>query len=176
MLARILAPALVSFALPVHAENLSAPVSSNSPPTLGQPIKGPRDLSTLPSTGSLRRNATTPAFTVNNASREQVRQFYNAVYNASEGFQIDSTNDTANCVAGTESAAFQTAILWRINWYRAMGGIPAGITFYDFECAEDEAAALMMSANNSAGTTPSTWRTRFSSRCSPQAAITWSSI
>lgn len=103
---------------------------------------------------------TAPPFTVNGTSREQVRQFYNAVYNASEGIPIDSTSDTANCVAGTESAAFQSAELWRINWFRAMGGLPAGITFYDFESAEDQEAALMMSANNQLLHTgiPSSWQ------------------
>ncbi|MGO8696162.1 MAG: hypothetical protein ACLQVY_00355 [Limisphaerales bacterium] len=159
MQAPILAPAIIFLALSVYATALVAQVSSYPPPSLGQPIKAPRDLSTLPATGPLKRNATTPAFTVNVAAREQVRQFYNAVYSASEGAQIDSSNDTANCVAGTESAAFQTAILWRINWFRAMSGIPAGITFYDFECAEDEAAALMMSANNQLqhNNIPSSW-------------------
>ena len=38
---------------------------------------------------------------------------------------------------------------------------------------ESEAStAFMTPISNSVGTTPSTWRTRFSSRCSPQAAIT----
>ena len=85
-----------------------------------------RDLSTLPATGPLKRNATTPAFTVNVAAREQVRQFYNAVYSASEGAQIDSSNDTANCVAVDIVAAFQTAILWRINWFGPRAGFPPG--------------------------------------------------
>ena len=77
-----------------------------------------------------------------------MRQFYNAVYMASEGIPMDSTADTSECTAGTNSAAFETAVLWRINWFRAMGGIPAAVTFSASESVEDQAAALMMSANN----------------------------
>ena len=88
------------------------------------------------------------AFSVNGNSREQVRQFYNAVYTASEGVPMDSTADIANCIAGANSAAFQNAVLWRINWFRAMSGIPAGVTFDASESAADQSAALMMSANN----------------------------
>jgi hypothetical protein len=89
------------------------------------------------------------AFSVNGNSREQVRQFYNAVYTASDGVPIDSTaNITNNCFAGTNSPAFQNAVLWRINWFRAMSGIPAGVTFSATESAADQSAALMMSANN----------------------------
>ena len=88
------------------------------------------------------------AFSVNGSSREQVRQFYNAVYAASDGVPINSTANIANCVAGTNSAAFTTAILWRINWFRAMSGVPAAVTFDASEITSNQSAALMMSANN----------------------------
>jgi hypothetical protein len=88
------------------------------------------------------------AFNVNGGSREQVRQFYNSVYAASDGVPIDSSAYIANCVAGANSAAFTTAILWRINWFRAMSGIPAGVTFSASEITSNQSAALMMSANN----------------------------
>ena len=45
---------------------------------------------------------------------------------------MNSTAVTASCIPGTNSTAFQNATLRRINWLRAMGGIPAAITF-DFE-------------------------------------------
>jgi hypothetical protein len=87
------------------------------------------------------------AFSVNGNSREQVRQFYNAVYTASDGVPIDSTANITNCTAGTNSAAFQNAVQWRINWFRAMSGT-AAVTFSNSESVADQSAALMMSANN----------------------------
>ena len=121
----------------------SAPIA----PVLGPPPRAPRDVSGLPGSGP-RKLDLTSEFNVNGNSREQVRQFYNAVYAASEGIPMDSTANTADCTAGANSAAFETAVLWRINWFRAMSGIPAAVTFSASESAEDQFAALMMSAND----------------------------
>ena len=78
------------------------------------------------------------------SSREQVREFYNAVYTSSDGVPINSTAVTASCFPGTNSPAFVSATLRRINWFRALAGIPAAVTFDADECAKDQAAALMM--------------------------------
>jgi hypothetical protein len=116
-------------------------------PTLGRAPSAPGDVSDLPGRGPRKLDGSAE-FVVNGNSREQVRQFYNGVFTASEGVPMDSTSDTSNCVAGTESAAFGTAEMWRINWFRAMGGVPADITFSASESTEDQSAALMMSAND----------------------------
>jgi hypothetical protein len=121
--------------------------SSRFEPVLGPAPQAPRSLAGLPGSGP-RPLDLSPVLSVNGNSREQVRQFYNAVYSASEGVPIDSSADTSDCIAGTNAAPFQSAVLWRINWFRAMGGIPADVTFSASESAEDQAAALMMSANN----------------------------
>jgi len=55
------------------------------------------------------------AFIVNGNSREQLRQFYNTVYTASDGVPIESTANIGNCFAGTNSVAFQKAMPWRNN-------------------------------------------------------------
>jgi hypothetical protein len=140
--------AVAFFAVWLHVPPGWAQESAHVEPVLGPAPTAPRDLSSLPGNGLRKLDAQTAGFSVNGQSREQVRQFYNAVYTASEGIPIDSTANTASCIAGANSAAFQTAVLWRINWFRAMGGIPAGVTFSTSECVEDQAAALMMSANN----------------------------
>src|SRR5688572_11895520 len=91
--------------------------------TLGDPPAAPTDVSGLP-----RRPVTrdvTGGFSVNTDSREEVRSFYNAVYNSSDGVPMNSTADVATCTPGTNSTAFKEAVLRRINWFRAMGGIPA---------------------------------------------------
>jgi hypothetical protein len=95
-----------------------------------------------------RKLDATAALSVNGNSREQVRQFYNAVYTASDSVPMDSSALCASCDAGTNSAAFLSAVLWCINWFRAMSGIPAAVTFSASETGDDQSAALMMSANN----------------------------
>jgi hypothetical protein len=114
-------------------------------PALGDAPRAPADVSGLPGGGPHPLVLVTGGFTVNTSSREQTREFYNAVYISSEGTPIDSTAVTSNCVPGTNSPAFSSVTLRRINWFRAMAGIPAAVTFDSGECTEDQAAAVMMS-------------------------------
>ncbi len=90
----------------------------------------------------------TPGFSVNTTSREEVRAFYNGVYLSSQGVPMDSSADVSSCTPGASSPAFQDSVLRRINWLRALAGAPAGITFDAAECTNDQAAAIMLSANN----------------------------
>ena len=76
-----------------------------------------------------------------------MRSFYNGVYTASSGVPINSTSDVTNCAPGTNSAAYQDAVVRRINWFRAAAGIPASIALDNGDSTNDQAAALMMSAN-----------------------------
>jgi len=112
---------------------------------LGDAPHAPTDLSALPGRGP-HPHLVTGGFSVDTSSREQVREFYNAVYTASTGTPIDSSAMTAACIPGTNSPAFVSAILLRINWFRAMAGIPAAVTFDGSESTDAQAAALMMSA------------------------------
>lgn len=126
----------------------TAPVTGSfRPPDLGDAPKAPADVSGLPGRGP-RLLDVTGSFNVNAGSREQVREFYGAVFTASDGIAMNSTAVTAACMPGTNSTAFQNATLRRINWFRAMAGIPAAVTFSSNESAQDQAAALIMSANN----------------------------
>jgi hypothetical protein len=86
-------------------------------------------------------------FSVNTTNREEVRSFYNAVYSASDNVPMNSTANTTNCVAGTNSSDFNDAVLRRINWFRAMAGIPANVTFNSINNSNDMLGALMMSAS-----------------------------
>jgi hypothetical protein len=126
----------------------TAPATAGLPPLeLGQAPQAPATVSGLPG-GGARPLEVTGGFNVNADSREQVREFYNAIYPASDGVAMNSTAVTASCTPGTDSTAFQNATLRRINWFRALGGVPAAITFDAGESTQDQAAALMMSANN----------------------------
>ena len=111
--------------------------------TLGVAPQAPKNVSGLPGGGPHPRIAT-GSFSVDTSSREQVREFYNAVYVSSDGAPTNSTAVVASCIPGTNSPAFVSAILRRINWFRAMAGVPAAVTFDADECAQDQAAALMI--------------------------------
>lgn len=98
---------------------------------------------------------------VNPATRAESRAFYRAVFfsGVSEPIQwtgsISGTPGTsATGTPGTTAVAYKEAVRTRINWYRAMAGLSAAITFNDTYSAKSQEAALMMSANNDLNHTP----------------------
>lgn len=98
------------------------------------------------------------ALSVNVGSREEVRQFYRAVYSASENVPMGWTGSYATGNAGNTSSAFKEATRLRINFFRALVGVPAGITLNATFSAKAQQAALMMSANNALSHfPPSNW-------------------
>lgn len=68
---------------------------------------------------------------------------------------MNSSAVVTNCFAGTNSPAYLDAVIRRINWYRAMAGIPAVVTLNATFNQKDQQAALIMAANNSLSHTPS---------------------
>ncbi|HXI70581.1 MAG TPA: CAP domain-containing protein [Verrucomicrobiae bacterium] len=144
--------------LAVLAITLAAANSLRAEPWLGDAPRAPKDVSGLPGAGP-RPKLATSGFIVDTGSREQVRSFYNAVYTASDGVPIGTTANISSCTPGTNSSAFQQSVLRRINWYRALAGLPATITFDSGESTQNQAAALMMSANTNLQHTliPPTW-------------------
>src|SRR5882757_2952436 len=114
---------------------------------LGDPPKAPEDVSGLPKGPD--DWTVTGGFSVNANSREQVRSFYNAVYSTSDGIPMQTTANVASCTAGTNATAFKEAVLRRINWFRAMAGVPASVSLNATFSSRDQDAAVIMSANNS---------------------------
>ena len=94
------------------------------------------------------------ALSVNTASREEVRQFYRAVYSASEGIPMEWTGSYATGNPGDTSSLFKEAVRLRINFFRALVGVPADIGFLTSYNAAAQQAALMMSANNALSHSP----------------------
>jgi hypothetical protein len=90
----------------------------------------------------------TGGFAVNTDSREEVRSFYNAIFPTSENVPQDSTADVSGCTPGHNSDAFQAAELRRINWYRAMAGMPAAIYLDPVDDYGSQQMAVLMSENN----------------------------
>ena len=90
-------------------------------------------------------------FQINIHSRENVRSFYNSVYNSSNSNRIEADwkGDVSTCDPGDSSQAYKNATLRRINFFRAMAGVPSWVTFTESVNAKARLAALSTSANNS---------------------------
>lgn len=98
------------------------------------------------------------ALTVDPSDRETSRIFYHTYYEWASQPGISWTGNVAGCDAGDTAAAFKDAVLLRINYFRAMAGVPGDITFSSVYSQKAQEAALMMSANNDLDhDPPSTW-------------------
>lgn len=86
--------------------------------------------------------------------RQTSLNFFNQVYRASEGVAAGWTGQHASCSAGRTSAAFQEAVLLRINYFRAMAGVPGNVTLSDEYTRKAQKAALMMSVNRDLNHSP----------------------
>jgi hypothetical protein len=95
---------------------------------------------------------------VDTQDKAAVQHYYLTEYPASEGIAAGWTGSHSNCHPGTTSAAFREAVLRRINYFRAMAGIPPVTSFNDSYNRKAQAAALMMSVNKALNhTPPTTW-------------------
>jgi hypothetical protein len=81
-------------------------------------------------------------------NRNQVAQAYQTIYLAQANVPIGWTGNIGSCNPGTDSLAYQTATIERVNFYRALSGLPGNITLLGAtEQTDTQAAALMFSAN-----------------------------
>lgn len=94
------------------------------------------------------------AFPVDTQNRQDVVDFYHTVYQASQGISMEWNGDVTNCVAGTNSQAYLEATVLRVNYYRAMAGLPGGIALDESLNLKCQEAALMMSAKGSLSHSP----------------------
>lgn len=110
-------------------------------------------------------------FQVDIHSRENVRIFYNAVYHSSNDIAVDWKGDVTQCNAGDSSQTYKDATLRRINFYRAMAGVPSWVTFSASANANARAAALLTSANNALSHfPPQSWKCYSSTRAQGSAS------
>lgn len=89
-------------------------------------------------------------------NRQASLDYFNQVYRASEGVAAGWTGSHANCNAGSTSAAFREAVRLRINYFRAMAGVPGTVTLSDEYTQKAQEAALMMSVNHDLDHSPPT--------------------
>lgn len=93
---------------------------------------------------------------VDTQNRQQVVNFYLVDYQSSEGVGSGWNGNVSSCIASTTSAAFKEAMLDRINYFRAMAGVPALEGFLAEYNSKAQAAALMMSAEGALSHSPGT--------------------
>nr|MBC7245259.1 CAP domain-containing protein [Chloroflexota bacterium] len=96
---------------------------------------------------------------VNPLEKQNAWAFFYAYYRPCENISTGWTGNHATCNEGSTSEAFQAAVLQRINYFRAMAGVPADITFRAELNEKAQKAALMLSANGLLSHTPDeSWR------------------
>jgi len=83
----------------------------------------------------------TPVAPVNTADRAAVIALYNSVH-ANTVSASGWTGSLATCTPGTTSAAFREQAYTETNYYRALGGVPSGVTENATYQAQAQAAAL----------------------------------
>ncbi|MBL8021496.1 MAG: hypothetical protein JNM27_17635 [Leptospirales bacterium] len=124
----------------VHADNLSDAPKAQAPA----------------STSSVRTRAL--GISVDTKNRAAVARFYRDVYKKSNVSNA-WTGNVSSCKAGSNSAAYQDATALRINYFRAMAGLPGDITLKSEWSDKDTKASLMFEANNSLSHgPPSSWK------------------
>jgi hypothetical protein len=97
-------------------------------------------------------------FDLDTSRRESVRNFYNALYPASSGIAIGWSGDAARCLAGDTGAAYKEAVRLRVNFFRALAGVPAAIVFDSEYNRKAQEMALMIAANRDVShLPPSSW-------------------
>ena len=155
-------PVLTGLALGVAAVPGMARAGQASPVAgvldLGDAPAAPAAPGNSPSRGGIRPQSVTGGFTVDTSSREASRVFYNTIYASSMGVPQGWTGNVAQGIAGSNSPLFDEAVMRRINYFRAMAGIPAAVALDAVYSAKAQKAALMMSANRQLNHfPPSTW-------------------
>jgi hypothetical protein len=93
------------------------------------------------------------ALTVNPQSRAESQRFF-ATYYLAANQPIGWAGNSGTCTAGTTALSFRDLVLLRLNYFRAMAGVPAQVIFSDANNANCQQAALMMSANDAVDHAP----------------------
>ena len=84
---------------------------------------------------------------IDTTNRSEVRSAYLNDFMPTLDVPIEWTGDVAAGNAGDTSMAYKQAVIRRVNWFRAMAGVPARIMLNLEFSAKAQQAALMMAAN-----------------------------
>ena len=96
------------------------------------------------------------------SNREAIRTAYNTLYAPTNGTPLGYVGSPATGIAGDTSTAYKSAVLTRINFFRAMGGVPSITGLDAIWNAKDQQGALMLYANQALSHSPPTNWARYS--------------
>ncbi len=88
------------------------------------------------------------------SNREAIRTAYSSLYAPTNGTPLGYVGSPATGVAGDTSTAYKSAVLTRINFFRAMGGVPSISGLDAVWNAKDQLGALMLYANQALSHSP----------------------
>ena len=92
-------------------------------------------------------------------TRDGVAALFNSVYLPGWDVPLQWTGSVAGCDAGTTNVAHQQAVIDRVNYFRALAGLPPVTLLQGTPTIQVQAAALMMSANGMLShTPPASWQ------------------
>jgi hypothetical protein len=95
-----------------------------------------------------------PATWYDTSNRAAVAQAYINDYLPTRAIPLGWVGDVAAGIAGDTSQQYKTAVVQRVNWYRAMAGVPAWITLDPVFNGKAQKGALMLAANRALSHTP----------------------
>lgn len=96
------------------------------------------------------------------SNRETIRIAYNSIFAPTDNTALGYAGDPAAGIAGDTSQVYKAAVLARINFFRAMAGVPS-IGYLDPNLnSKDQLGALMLYANQQLSHTPPTSWLRYS--------------
>jgi len=147
MMMRLLLTALVTAGVLAGcggSDSVSAPTASPSPAPVAAPVPS------APVQGS----AGTVVAPIDAANRAEVVARWNDTYFDNTPFSWSGS--IAGCAAGDTTDAFKGAVLRRLNYFRAMAGLPGDLTLDSSLSAKAQQAALMMDASDSLSHAPPT--------------------
>ena len=128
------------------------PMTGLSAPTFPSSLEGLEH--TRRASPGRQAQAADSGYTIDTSSREAVRLFYQSVYASSADVASGWNGNLAGCAAGDTSAEYKAAVLRRINWFRAMAGVPAAVQLDATFNQKAQQAAMLMAVNQQLSHTP----------------------
>lgn len=141
----LIALGLVAATLLVPAGSVGADSTTGSDPIAVVSAEQPTDRITASATAGIWLDTT---------NRQTVIDSYAFEFSKADP-DIGWTGDRSSCTPGTTSPAYRAAIIDRVNWFRAMGGVPATVTENATYSAKAQEAAVMMSVSDRLSHNPS---------------------
>jgi hypothetical protein len=152
----IMAMLMIAFPL-IGVSQTAQSLGHSQRPDLGEASLVPTNLVLNPPASKAPKplfQTVTGGFAVNTDSREEVRAFYNAIYPTSDNVPQNTTAQASSCTPGDNASAFEQAELRRINWFRAMAGMPASVYLDPVDNWGSQQMAVIISANNALNHNP----------------------